>query len=307
MVPVISGTVAGQTVDGGSTINPFSGVSISDANPYVHDTLTITLLDSNGNASDGNGTLQLSDGSANVEFSHVAAGVYVLADQTTPSENTVLDGLNSALPKLTFISSGAATVTFSLSDQSVDAINNSHTVTDNTTTVTSGGAGAAITSFVQDIAAPSDTSSDTAPAANTDVAAPVNTSGDTTAPADTSNPVTPDTATTSPNIHVTGRVGTGTTVDLSKNDGHLVIDHPGRFHGTVDLGSGDIDLKGLAAANSYSFKDDILSIFGGGKTLDKLHITGGADFSVEKTATGVSIYTADDTHHAAGTLLSNIT
>ena len=297
MVPVISGTVAGLTVDQGSTINPFTNTSISDANPYVYDTLTIKLLDSDGNASDANGTLQLSGGSANVEFSEESPGVYVLADRTTPSEDTPLTGMNTALPRLTFIPSGAATTTFSLTDLSVDAINNSHTITDSTTTVTAGGAGPALATSVPDVTATVDTSG----TASTDVS-------NITAPADSSNAAntgisTASSASNPPNIHVTGRVGARRIIDLSQGDGHLVIDHPTQFRGTINLGSGDIDLTGLAQADSFSFQNDMLSIFGAGTTLDTLHITGGSDFSVEKTATGISIYTADDTHHSDGTLL----
>ena len=65
------------------------------------------------------------------------------------------------------------------------------------------------------------------------------------------------------------------------------------FPGTVDLTNGEIDLNGLAKANSYTYQNDMLSIFSGKSVIDTLRLASSETFSVEKTSTGgVSIYTA---------------
>jgi hypothetical protein len=87
----------------------------------------------------------------------------------------------------------------------------------------------------------------------------------------------------------------------------LIIDHPKEFLASVALDSGGsvIDLNLLATADSYSFRNDMLTIYGqNGKAIDTLRLSSptGA-ISVEKTPTGmVSIYTAFS-QPPAGTLL----
>jgi hypothetical protein len=123
----------------------------------------------------------------------------------------------------------------------------------------------------------------------------------------TATPVVASTdPTTTPPVEVTGRVGFNVTESLTSGDSQLIIDHPRQFHGQVDLVSGDVDLNGLAQADNYSFSNDMLTIYAtNGKALDRLRLTSDSSaFSVEKTATGVSIYTADDTvHSSTGTIL----
>jgi hypothetical protein len=86
----------------------------------------------------------------------------------------------------------------------------------------------------------------------------------------------------------------------------LIIDHPNEFLASVALDSGGsvIDLNDLVKANSYSFHNDMLTIYGqNGKAIDTLRLSSTEAFSVEKTPTGmVSIYTAFS-QPPAGTLL----
>lgn len=83
-----------------------------------------------------------------------------------------------------------------------------------------------------------------------------------------------------------GSVGPHVMVDLGPQAGRLMIDHPKEFKGTVGLGSlpplyngptGDeIDLVGLANADGYSFKNDILRITDHGRIIDRLHLANSA-------------------------------
>ena len=347
MIPVISGTVADQTVDVGDTINPFTNVSIVDPNDYVSDvTLTITLLDANGNPTDANGTLSIPTANlGNDTFAETSPGVYVLTDGSTPGPSSTVPFFQPQLADITFLASDAATTTFSLAEQ--DGYGEHQT--DTTTTVTGNGAtisngSAALPDTSTNMTAPSDPSTSSAALSDTtNTAAPSDPSTSSAAPSDTSTssaapsdistsvvassdnstssaapsdtstgspantdiPTDPSSGTSTNVITVRGFVSSNVTKTLT-SDSQLVIDHPNRFHGQVDLGSGDVDLNGLAKADNYSFNNDMLTIYdSSGKALDKLRLTcDSSSFSVEKTATGVSIYTADDVlHSSTGTLL----
>ena len=95
-------------------------------------------------------------------------------------------------------------------------------------------------------------------------------------------------------------VSAGQTVDMVSFSGVgpypppiLNLNDPKHFSGTVDLTNGEIDLNGLAKANSYTYQNDMLSIFSGKSVIDTLRLASSETFSVEKTSTGgVSIYTA---------------
>jgi probable HAF family extracellular repeat protein len=75
----------------------------------------------------------------------------------------------------------------------------------------------------------------------------------------------------------------------------LQVDRPIAFHGTVDLQDLSlVDLVGLAKADSWSYKNDMLSIFNShGKVVDRLHVVSDA------TSTG-SIHGLSVSKHAAG-------
>jgi hypothetical protein len=78
---------------------------------------------------------------------------------------------------------------------------------------------------------------------------------------------------------------------------NVVIDHPKEFLGSITLGDGtitngeSIDLMGLATADSYTFKNDMLSIFAGNSVIDKLRLTDATPygFAVEKETGSVNI------------------
>jgi hypothetical protein len=296
MIPVISGTVGGQTVGVGDTINPFTNVSIIDPNDYVSDvTLTITSLDANGNPTDANGTLSIPAADlGNDTFTETSPGVYVLTNGSVPGPSSTVPFFQSQLANITFIPTDPATTTFNLAE--LDGYGEHQT--DTMTTVSASGAATSTS------AAPSDASTSISSAATTDTS--TDTSSTTSARTSTDTSSTDTSSGTSTNATtVTGSVGSKVTETLT-SDSQLVIDQPDRFHGQVDLGSGDIDLNGLARADNYSFRNDMLTIYASnGKALDKLRLTSDSSaFSVEKTATGVSIYTADDIlHSSTGTLL----
>ena len=115
-------------------------------------------------------------------------------------------------------------------------------------------------------------------------------------------------------------VGAGQTVILTEGDtGVLDINDPRQFAGLVDIEAGtilasqgfnpdsaEINLNGIVQADAYNFRDDMLSIYSHGRVVDQLRLTSVASFQVEKTATGVSIYTSADTTHPTGTPLNLI-
>jgi len=51
----------------------------------------------------------------------------------------------------------------------------------------------------------------------------------------------------------------------------LAIDHPSDFHAAINMNWGTIDLKNLAAG-SYSYRNDVLSLFSQGKVVETLRI-----------------------------------
>ncbi len=88
--------------------------------------------------------------------------------------------------------------------------------------------------------------------------------------------------------------------------GVLQIERPDQFHGSTTLSYTDsgvpysrlpeIDLIGLANADSHTHQNDILSIYAGKSVIDKPRLTETTSygFSVEKTAGGVSIIAIGD-------------
>jgi hypothetical protein len=103
-------------------------------------------------------------------------------------------------------------------------------------------------------------------------------------------------------LEFAGSVGYGQTITMSdashtSNSGLLLqVDKPLDFHGSVTLVQGSIDLMGLVTADSYSFKNDMLSIFSGSTVIDtlRLHDSTQFGFAVERTATSVNVVAISD-------------
>jgi hypothetical protein len=96
-------------------------------------------------------------------------------------------------------------------------------------------------------------------------------------------------------VHV-DLTGTGFPGSYGSTFFGLVIDHPGEFNGSVTLhqggAGGEADLKDMAQAASWSFRDDVLTIAdANGHAIDKLQITDQAPgfnggLALSRTATG---------------------
>jgi hypothetical protein len=91
------------------------------------------------------------------------------------------------------------------------------------------------------------------------------------------------------------------------DSGILVLDKPKEFAGHVTLAAPvgglslpEIDLNGLANADSYTFKNDMLSIFSGNSVIDRMRLTNQVahGFFVDKAANGTISITGitDPTH-----------
>ena len=102
--PTIAGTVADQTTTSEAPVNPFAGVTITDANPSATDTLTITLSSTSG----GFGTL------SGTGLTGSGATYQIIGAATTISAE--LDALVFA--PVNGVPGTSVTTTFALSDQS---------------------------------------------------------------------------------------------------------------------------------------------------------------------------------------------
>ena len=93
-------------------------------------------------------------------------------------------------------------------------------------------------------------------------------------------------------------VGAGQTVDETgyHSTASLILDDPKDFAGLVNFTpisewGAAIDLEGLAKADSYAFKNDILSIYGAhNKLIDTLKLNASSAFSVEKSGSTVVVW-----------------
>ncbi len=94
--------------------------------------------------------------------------------------------------------------------------------------------------------------------------------------------------------------------------GQVQIDEPNRFKASITLKApptssfgipsplpAEIDLMGLATADSYTYKNDMLSIYSGKSVIDRLHLTDQTlhGFVVEKGAGSVNIVAILDPAH----------
>jgi hypothetical protein len=89
-------------------------------------------------------------------------------------------------------------------------------------------------------------------------------------------------------VNVAG--GTAPAVPFVSAISSLRIDHPSEFHGTIDLHDLSLaDLVGLAKADSWGYKNDMLSIFNGcGRLVDKIPVISDASVPVG-SAHGLSV------------------
>ncbi len=86
-LPIIAGTVAGQTVSPGATIAPFASVSITDSPQFTTESVTITVNDTTGTPTDDQGSL------SGVGLSQTGIGTYQLATDTPAAVTAALEAL----------------------------------------------------------------------------------------------------------------------------------------------------------------------------------------------------------------------
>lgn len=94
-------------------------------------------------------------------------------------------------------------------------------------------------------------------------------------------------------LEVNGPVGSGLTFNISSNgagDAGLQIDHPGKFHGDIQLQSGFAAFIGLQAT-SADLTGDILALFNGAQLVDSVRLTnpGGSGLQVQQNSDGVMV------------------
>jgi hypothetical protein len=102
-------------------------------------------------------------------------------------------------------------------------------------------------------------------------------------------------------------VGANQTINVLSYQapGTLVVDKASTFAASINLTEGLVELNGIAKADSYSFMNDILSIYNGKNIVDTLrlsilnpssYITGIGmpvpTFGIDKTANGIMIYSS---------------
>ncbi len=107
-------------------------------------------------------------------------------------------------------------------------------------------------------------------------------------------------------ISFLGSVSAGQVVNSGGFD-RITIGKPEAFQGLVNYAGGPtntIDLLGITTADSYSYRNDILSLYQGGKVVDTLRMAAGASqFQVTETTRGVSVGGLPGAPPPAGTLV----
>jgi plastocyanin len=86
-LPIITGTVAGQTVVDTATIDPFSKVTITDSAAFTSEAITITVENTLGAATDANGKL------SGTGLTKIGVGTYALPAGTPAAVSAALDAL----------------------------------------------------------------------------------------------------------------------------------------------------------------------------------------------------------------------
>jgi hypothetical protein len=263
-IPTITGTVGGQNVAVGGTIDPFSSATAVDTNSenlggtntgpdFVSPIVTISLSGSGGSLTNNDSATTLSNDGNNT---------YTLTVNDPAVDTQTNDGtFNQAFQGLQFIPGSGGTTTFSLYDTDKYGEN----TTDNTTTVTASGSGspasAATTATSTPAAVISSSSNDQT------------ISGGGTATVDNDSVLT--------------------ISQPSSFQGSVALNS-----GVIDLTG-----LAAAASTSFA-NDILSIYDSSGNTIDQLTLaSNSAAFTVENTGSGVQIYTGDDTRHAAGTAL----
>jgi hypothetical protein len=84
-----------------------------------------------------------------------------------------------------------------------------------------------------------------------------------------------------------GSVGSGQTIT---DAGQVVVDLPKDFaaHVTLEAG-GELDLAGLVRADSYMFRNDILSIYSGRAVIDRVNLTDSTPYGFTLNRVGASV------------------
>jgi hypothetical protein len=105
-----------------------------------------------------------------------------------------------------------------------------------------------------------------------------------------------------------GSVDNKQTVNSTGFD-RITVGRPGAFQALINFAGGPantIDLLGIAA-DSYSYRNDMLSLYQGGRVVDTLRLAAGANpFPVTETTGGVSISGLPGTVPAGATVLRQI-
>jgi plastocyanin len=122
--PVIAGTNAGQLTADEASVNPFSGVSISDPDTGVTETATITLTGTSGLATDADGSL------SGTGLTKIGAGLYTLAAATPASLTAELEALTFSPTAHQVVPGSTVATSFTLA-----VTQNGLTVTDSATSV----------------------------------------------------------------------------------------------------------------------------------------------------------------------------
>ena len=89
-------------------------------------------------------------------------------------------------------------------------------------------------------------------------------------------------------LELKGSVSAGQSI-YEGGQATVQIDQPQEFNGEISLVTGpynEIDLMGLANADSYTYHNDMLSIWSGEKVLDTLRLNAQQPFAVEPPTTG---------------------
>jgi hypothetical protein len=111
---------------------------------------------------------------------------------------------------------------------------------------------------------------------------------------------------TNSNLEFKSSVGAGLSVFVTSdaaaaaggNFSTLTIDHPKAYHADTSIGMGaEIDLVGLAHADSYSLNNDLLKIYSGDTVIDTMRLSdanlGSETFAVVQAADGVHLLTLE--------------